>query len=133
MKKLNLICGLLIGFLILTSCSSNDNDERENDALIIGTWNGKTTSDGEIPENDIITFNSNNTATFICRSFCIEYNGIESSVDGTWELNKNILSLFWDENDVEHITVSEITKYTLTLKTITPNGKEYIEYYEKEI
>jgi|TARA_R110002051_G_scaffold230597_1_gene292584 hypothetical protein len=132
MKKLNIICGLLIGFLILLSCSSNDNNESENDALIIGTWNGKTTSDGEIPENDIIKFNSNNTVTFICRSICMKYNGIESSVSGTWELNKNILSLFWDEDDVEHITVSEITKYTLTLKTITQNGKEYIEYYEKE-
>lgn len=132
MKKLNSFCRFLIGFLLLSSCSSSDDIESENDTLIIGTWNGKTTSDGEIPENDIISFYSNNTVTFICKSICVEYNGIENSVNGTWELSENILSLFWGENDVEHITVSEITKYTLTLKTITPDGDEYIEYYEKE-
>ena len=75
MKKLNSFCRFLIGFLLLSSCSSSDNNESENDTLIIGTWNGKTTSDGEIPENDIISFYSNNTVPLFVKVFASNTTG----------------------------------------------------------
>ncbi len=37
MKKMKLFCGILIGFMILSSCSNDDNSNDNND-IIIGEW-----------------------------------------------------------------------------------------------
>ena len=37
MKKMKLFCGILIGFMIFSSCS-NDDDSNDNSNIIIGEW-----------------------------------------------------------------------------------------------
>lgn len=99
MKNTYLLFSIVIGFSILTSCSNSDDDN--NNELIIGTWNGISSTfdgvDGGIPINNIVKFNSNNRTEFIAEN--LGANGADIVAVGSWSKNGNTLTITFDGAD----------------------------------
>ncbi len=122
MKKLNLICGLLIGFLIFTSCSSDDDSsESGTDANLVGTWNGvSSTFNGNnsgVPDNSIVRFMSDSSTEFIYENF--GNNGEDITETGTWAKSGNTLTIIFDDADPGNET------YVLNILELTENNLEW--------
>ena len=124
MKKRNLICGILIGILTFTSCSSDDdNNDSGTNASIIGTWNGTSSTfngnNSGVPDNNIVKFTSDNRTEFIYEGF--GNNGQDISEFGDWSKNGNTLTINWDDadpgNETYILQIEELTENSLKWKT----------------
>ena len=124
MKKRNLICGILIGILTFTSCSSDDdNNDSGTDASIIGTWNGTSSTfngnNSGVPDNNIVKFTSDNRTEFIYEGF--GNNGQDISEFGDWSKSGNTLTINWDDadpgNETYILQIEELTENSLKWKT----------------
>lgn len=132
MRKLNLLIAILIGLLIL-SCSSDDNDNIQTETeLIVGIWkplselqvvNGVEETDSyACGEVTTFTFLQNGDYTFTSfqqddNNDCIEQN--EYIISGTWEkLQANEYKL---TTSFENINTSEI-QTEIETKEITFSG-----------
>ena len=64
---------IFIALLILSSCSSSDDNNRLEEGSIIGIWIGvSSTFNGNnsgIPDNNIVKFTSNNRTEFVYEGF----------------------------------------------------------------
>ncbi|MDA9125987.1 lipocalin family protein [Flavobacteriaceae bacterium] len=102
MKKLNLLIGILIGIMILSSCSSDD-DSNSNSVSIVGIWKPIkevfVCSTGNEETSDFstcllmtrLTFNSNNT--FNNQEYSEDtVDCLENFSNGTWTLITNNLT-----------------------------------------
>ena len=102
MKKLNLVIGILIGIMILSSCSSDD-DSNSNSVSIVGIWKPIkevfVCSTGNEETSDFstcllmtrLTFNSNNT--FNNQEYSEDtVDCLENFSNGTWTLITNNLT-----------------------------------------
>ena len=124
MKKRNLICGILIGILTFTSCSSDDdNNDSGTNASIIGTWNWTSSTfngnNSGVPDNNSVKFTSDNRTEFIYEGF--GNNGQDISEFGDWSKNGNTLTINWDDadpgNETYILQIEELTENSLKWKT----------------
>lgn len=138
MKKRNLICGILIGILTFTNCSSDDdNNNSGTDASIIGTWIGTSSTyngnNSGVPDNNIVKFTSDNRTEFIYEGF--GNNGEDISELGDWSKNGNTLSIFWDDADAGNKTyilqITELTENSLKWSTEISNEGTFTEIFER--
>ena len=121
MRKLNLLCGLLIGLLILSSCSNNDDS---NSNSIIGVWKPvkevDVCSTGSEQSSDYsachqqsrYTFNADGSLTIV--DYQLE-NGdciITYNENGVWQLNNDNLTLTIG-GETNNPTFFELTNNTL--------------------
>ena len=125
MKKMKLFCGILIGLMILSSCSSDD-DSNSNSNSIVGTWKGIkevdvcSTGSEDIYDFDSceqtgrLTFSENGTLNIT------EYDLINGNCEldytriGTWVIDNGNLSVTIAGNTNE-ITFFELSSNTLKL------------------
>lgn len=125
MKKMKLFCGILIGLMIFSSCSSDD-DNNSDSTSIVGIWkpikevdvcstgNEETYDFSTCEQMTRITFSSN--GAFIDTEFdndsgdCLEY----FNETGTWTLNGNNLSITLD-GETNNPTFFELTNNTLRI------------------
>lgn len=138
MKKRNLLCGILIGILTFTSCSSDDdNNDNGTDASIIGTWNGiSSTFNGNnsgVPDNNIVKFTSDNRTEFIYEGF--GNNGQDISEFGDWSKNGNTLTISWDDadpgNETYILQITELTENSLKWSTEISGEGTLTETFER--
>ena len=138
MRKLNLLCGLLIGFLIFTSCSSNDDISGSgNDASLVGTWNGtSSTFNGEnsgMPNNNIVRFMSDNSTEFIYEGF--GNNGQDITETGSWNKSGNTLTITFDDADPGNKTyilnILELTETNLEWEANISGEGTLVERFER--
>tara|TARA_B110000483_G_C17842035_1_gene406971 strand:+ start:77 stop:541 length:465 start_codon:yes stop_codon:yes gene_type:complete len=126
MKKMKLFCGILIGFIILSSCSSDDDSTPTPETIsIVGVWkpikqvNVCSTGNEEIVDFTAclqmsrLTFDSNGTLNNMEYSddtgSCLENFG-----NGTWTLTEDNLSLNIN-GDISNPTFFELTNNTLQI------------------
>ena len=152
MKKLNLVIGILIGIMILSSCSSDD-DSNSNSVSIVGIWKPIkevfVCSTGNEETSDFstcllmtrLTFNSNNT--FNNQEYSEDtVDCLENFSNGTWTLITNNLTFNLSEVTVIP-TFFELTDniikigYYNNVNLLTcDNGSElsysYVEYVRIE-
>ena len=118
MKRMKLTYAFLIAIMILTSCSSDDNNDDGTDSSIIGTWTGISSSfngqNSGIPDNNIVKFTSDNRTEFIYEGFGT--NGQDISEFGDWTKSGNTLTINWDDAD------QGLGTYTLTITELTENS-----------
>ena len=121
MKKMKLFCGILIGLMIFSSCSSDD-DSNSDSISIIGIWKPikevGVCQDGseQIDEYSIseqesekLTFNSNGT-----------FSGFSGFYNGTWDITDN--KLYLTENGTRNVaTFFELTNNRLRIGSIEEN------------
>ena len=122
MKKLNLLCGILIGLLIFTSCSSDDdNNDGGTDANLVGTWTGVSSTfngnDSGVPDNSIVRFMSDNSTEFVYEDF--GNNGEDIIETGTWTKSGNMLTITFDDADPGNET------YVLNILVLTDSNLEW--------
>lgn len=123
MKRMKLIYGFLIAIMILTSCSSDDNNDSKNDGSIVGTWIGVSSSfnghNSGVPDNSIVKFTSDNRTEFVYEGF--GNNGQDISDFGDWSKRGNTLTINWDDADpgleTYILTITELTKNSLKWET----------------
>jgi hypothetical protein len=121
MKKMKLTYGFLIAIMILTSCSSDDNNDSGNDASIVGTWTGVSSSfngqNSGAPDNSIVKFTSDNRAEFVYEGF--GNNGQDISEFGDWTKSGKTLTINWDDAD------PGLETYILTITALTENSLKW--------
>lgn len=122
MNKINAFLIILIS-VFLFSCSKNDDNVTETNSLIVGTWNGvSSTFNGNnsgIPDNNIVVFHSNNKVIFTYEGF--GNNGEDIFGEGTWTLNGTNLKIYWEDADpgleVYNLQILDLTNSTLKWST----------------
>jgi hypothetical protein len=125
MKKMKLFCGILIGLMIFSSCSSDD-DSNSNSNSIVGTWKGIkevdvcSTGSEDIYDFDSceqtgrLTFSENGTLNIT------EYDLINGNCEldytriGTWVIDNGNLSVTI-AGDTDEVTFFEVSSNTLKL------------------
>lgn len=123
----------VLAFLLLVSCSNDDNPYNENDP-ILGTWKllgwgaeGDYVSEFDSCENVILTFNLNGTGTLSVQG-CDYEDRTESliwkldGVEDTYKIKR--------ESDTEPAIL--IATFPENKMTLTPIGKAYSEIYAKQ-
>ena len=126
MKKMKLFCGILIGFMILSSCSS-DADSNSDSISIVGIWkpvkNVDVCSTGyeevyvhsSCIQMSRITYYSDGTINWTENSYNNAGECSESfNENGTWTLNGDNLSITL-EGETNTSTFFEITNDTLQI------------------
>lgn len=118
---MKLTYGFLIAIMILTSCSSDDNNDSESDKFLLGTWTGVSSSfSGEasgVPDNSIVKFTSDNRTEFIYEGF--GNDGQDISEFGDWSKSGNTLTIIWDDAD------ADLETYILTITELTGNSLKW--------
>ena len=116
MKKMKLTYGFLILLTILSSCSSNDdNDDSGTDASLVGTW---IVTESKLNENDVT---SQQSVEFTSNRATFTYSGGVSE-NGDYVKSGNTLTITWDESDpgLESyvLNMTELTDSTLKWETV---------------
>ncbi len=125
MKKMKLFCGILIGLMILSSCSSDD-DSNSNSPSIVGSWKQInqvdfcSTGSQEVlnlntcQQTGRLIFNENGTYTWTF----YELNGsdcdLDGALNGTWVITNNMLNIAGQGGTFQYTTL-EITQNTLKI------------------
>jgi hypothetical protein len=128
---------ILIALLILSSCSSSDDNSNPEEGTIIGTWIGvSSTFNGDnsgIPDNNIVKFTSNNRTEFVYEGF--GSNGADISELGTWAKSGNALTIEWDGADsglgIYVLTITELSSNSLTWETVIAGEGTLVETFQK--
>jgi len=125
MKKMKLFCGILIGLMIFSSCSSDD-DSNSNSNSIIGTWKGikevdvcstgneQTYNFDACEQTGRLTFSENGTLNIT------EYDLVNGNCEqdytliGTWVIDNGNLSVTI-AGDTDEVTFFEVSSNTLKL------------------
>jgi PBP1b-binding outer membrane lipoprotein LpoB len=127
MKKMNLLCGILIGLMIFSSCSSDDDSNSEpSSPSLVGTWKQInqidfcTTGSQDVynlsscEQTGRYTFNQNGNynITFyeLIGSDCV----LESTENGTWEVNAGALNII-NSDGAFQFTTFELSENALKL------------------
>ena len=115
MKKLNLLYSLLIGLLIFSSCSNNDDNETE--LSVIGGWTvSESKLNGEIVTNQSVIrlLTADNRTEF---RYLIDIDGnLELRIEqGNWSKNGNTLTIDFDNVDIKTniYTITELTNSSM--------------------
>ncbi|MDO7173703.1 hypothetical protein [Mariniflexile sp. AS56] len=120
MNKKYLIFTILIVALV-TSCSGDDEKEKETDVSLIGTWTGLSSSfngnNSGAPDNSIVKFTSNKRTEFIYEGYGNQ--GQDISELGSWDKNGTILTITWDDADASSET------YILSITELTVNSLKW--------
>jgi hypothetical protein len=135
MKKLFILAIVTILSIVTYSCSKGD-DNTQNVDLIIGKWNGvSSTFNGNnsgIPDNTPITFTSNYKVTFTYLGQ--GNNGQDITETGTWQKTENTLKITWDSADpgfeVATFIITELSSSSLKWKS-TVDGKILTENFSR--
>lgn len=121
MKNIKLFSGILIGLLIVFSCSSDDNSNSETPTLV-GTWqpineinycstgSQETYTLNNCEQNGRFKFNSNGTFTDIYYELGNNDECNSYTENGTWEINNSSLML-----NSSNFTTFELTENTLKI------------------
>jgi len=128
---------IFIALLILSSCSSNEDNSIPEEGSIIGTWIGvSSTFNGDnygVPDNSIVKFTSNNRTEFVYEGF--GNNGEDISELGTWAKSGNTLTIEWDGADsglgIYVLTIKELSSNSLTWETVIAEEGTLIETFKK--
>ena len=124
MKEMKLFCGILIGLMIFSSCS-NDDDSNSDSTSIVGIWkpikevdicstgNENTSDFSTCLQRSRLTFNSDGTLNNMEYS---EDTGecLENFANGTWTLTGENLSLTIN-SETSNPTFFELTNNTLQI------------------
>ncbi len=128
MKKIKASLLLVLMVTLLTSCSNSDDnsssEETNFNGSLIGTWLGETSSlNGQSlgkPDNDIITFKSDNTVEFKYTGFGV--NGQDISEFGKWTYVGKTLTITWNDADPANktyvLTLTELSSKNLKWETV---------------
>lgn len=126
MKKIKLFCGILIGLMIFSSCSSDD-DNSTNSTSIVGIWkpikevdvcstgNEDIYTYDSCEQTDRVTFESNGNVNET--SYYLNGNSdcvLDYTENGTWEINNGNLTITQQGQTIQ-ITFFELTGNTLKL------------------
>ena len=123
MKKLNLFIGLLIGFMIL-SCSSDDDNSNSNN--LIGTWkpikevdicstgSEQVSEYSECRQTGRLTFSSNESMTVTVYEVDLGVCEQIYNANGTWTLNGDDLTITI-AGETDSPTFFELTNNTLRI------------------
>ena len=92
MKKI-ILCKIIIGLIILASCSNNDDSDLKSDS-IIGNWIVTESKFGEndINSQDIVIFDSDNRV-----EFTYERPDGDLILVGNWTKTNNTINIKWDD------------------------------------
>ena len=93
-----LVVLLLLG-LGFASCSDDDDNSNIDKSLLVGIW-----IDEEEGENVIFAFESQGTGYTDQYGYYDEFE---------WELNGNLLTLYWADGDAEKVQIKKLTQNTL--------------------
>lgn len=123
-------------FIILSSCSSDDNTTTSGN--LIGTWIGVSSTfngiNSGVPDNSIVKFSANNRVEFVYEGF--GNNGQDISELGNWSKSGNTLTIEWDDADqglgIYVLTITELSQTTLSWKTTIQNEGELRETFTKQ-
>ena len=132
MKKLNLLLGILIGMIVL-SCSSDDNDSNSNEPTIIGKWilvnqiyNGENENLSDCQLQHTLTFNTNGTLI----SYYSDYDPCEFFTETQqYELNGDELKILFGENSDFRYNVLSLNVTELSIENFYRNGEILQENY----
>lgn len=121
MRKIRLVCFLLLSVFLITSCTSDDGDLKKDDkSLLLGKWINDVASEGDI------TFYENGKVEVY---YDEDFGGKPFTETGKWELNNKKLKIFWDEADegleVYDTQIFELSEHKLKWKVLV--DKEIIE------
>lgn len=128
---------LLLAFVLTTlfSCSNSDDNSSQTQVSIIGKWKLLSSSTGTLSTCNL----DNATFQFLANNTSVETDGhlsgskcIQSSYNGTYTLNNNILSITQlnangTVNSQYSYTVTELTSSSLKLK-YAPNNNVILTY-----
>jgi len=122
-------------FIILSSCSSDDNTTTSGN--LIGTWIGVSSTfngiNSGVPDNNIVKFSANNRVEFVYEGF--GNNGEDISELGNWSKIGNTLTIEWDYGQglgIYVLTITELSQTTLSWKTTIQNEGELRENFTKQ-
>lgn len=123
-------------FIILSSCSSDDNTTTSGN--LIGTWIGVSSTfngiNSGVPDNNIVKFSANNRVEFVYEGF--GNNGEDISDLGNWSKSGNTLTIEWDDADqglgIFVLTITELSQTTLLWKTTIQNEGELRETFTRQ-
>lgn len=132
MKKMKLFSGILIGLLIITSCSSDDDNSNPEPPSLVGVWkqineveycstgSQQTINSSTCEQNGRFQFNSNGTyqATYfeLNSSDC----NMSDTENGNWEISNGSFTINNSDGSIEFTTI-------LLTETTFSVGKEYID------
>ena len=130
MRKLKFVLGILIGIIIL-SCSSSDDNIESSQSNILGTWDLKTI-DGE-PEYYVDGFGNVGVFQFIFTndSYILRFIGyndneeVEEDIAGTWSVNSSQTELTVS-NSVNNSETYEILLLTETDMVLYKTSSEFV-------
>jgi hypothetical protein len=136
MKKFFILAIVTILSIVNYSCSKDDNNNAQNADLIIGKWNGVSSTfngtNSGVPDNTPITFTSDNRVSFTYLGQ--GNNGQDFNENGTWQKTGNTLKITWDSADpgleVATFTITELTSSSLKWQS-TVDGKILTENFSK--
>ena len=153
MKKIKLLHGILVGLLILSSCSSDD-DSNSNSSSIIGTWKTIRVVDVcSTGSEEIYDYNScqqtgrvifYENGTFSGTGYELTNGNCEQidSSTGTWLLNGDNLIITTEGEQTENYTLLELTNNILKFRGefIDPSplfdtcdGENLVSHYYEEL
>ncbi|WP_163407134.1 lipocalin-like domain-containing protein [Flavobacterium ajazii] len=128
----------LIAFVAITlsSCSSDDNENKEQSPTIeiselVGTWNHVRSelSGEEVDSQDIVKFTSGGSVTFTYIGFGT--NGKDVTESGSYSISGNTIIIQWyGSGSSSRFTLQELTNKKLKWKT-TADGEVLIETFSK--
>lgn len=129
MKTVNLFTGLLLALFVIVGCSNDDNNTALiEESKLIGLWHSEPSADPEMT----LEFTTSHRTHFTYHEF--GNNGQDITESGDWELNGNILKIYWDDSDegleVYNVNILELTDAKLKWK-VNIDGDDYIETYTR--
>ena len=135
MRKMKLFYGILIGFLLLSACSSDDDSSNPESPTLAGAWKQIneidycSTGTQEIinsstcEQNGKFNFNSNGTYNITYYELVGNDCNLDYTENGNWETNNGSLIITNQDGSFE-FTTFELTENTLKL------GREEIDQGE---